>query len=272
MTKVKLTQEQKDEKKRLAAKAQEIDRLAHMRERSLNDLRAAPPSSKMPIFQFSVGDVVNYENSSTPLKIVESLDNGTILLLEGKNEYVSHMTLIPQEKLNEIRQENFSFRDLSQISFHNTRIDNLLSYYYRFGVDMNPVYQRELVWSLKDKESLINSIFNNIEIGKFVLIERDYSDNDYSYEILDGKQRLNALTEFLENKFQYKGVYYYQLSTRDKNHFQSYSVTYGTSRQDLTLEQKCAYFLKLNTQGQPQSQEHLNKVMEILKNEQSKKS
>lgn len=35
---------------------------------------------------------------------------------------------------------------------------------------MNPNYQRDLVWDLKDKELLIESIFEGIEIGKFTFI------------------------------------------------------------------------------------------------------
>lgn len=273
MGRTKVSPEEKEAKQKAKKEADEIARLLIMKERSLTDLRKFPPSAKTPTFKFKVGDLVQEMDGtgSASKKIVEVLDNGTILLLENQNDYVSHMRLIPEDKVAEVRKENFSFRDLTHMSFHNTRMDNLLSYYYNFRVDMSPAYQRELVWTLEDKQSLINSIFNNIEIGKFVLIERDYDDEEFSYEILDGKQRLNALTEFIENKFQYNGFYYYQLSNRDKHHFKGYSVTYGTSRQDLSLEQKCAYFLKLNTQGQPQSQEHLNKVMEMLRAEQAKK-
>lgn len=269
----RLTPEEKEAKLKAEKEAQELERKAANKAMSLKDLLRRPASSKQPIFNFKVGDLVKKVNDNIPTKkIVESLHDGTILFLEGDERYISHMELIPEEKENEISKDNFSYRDLSLISFHNTPLSNLLHYYYGFGLDMSPVYQRELVWELEDKQSLIHSIFSNIEIGKFVLIDLGYK-SDPSFEVLDGKQRINALTEFLENRFQYRGKYYYQLSYRDKNHFRDYNVTLGISREDsMILEQKMMYFLKMNTQGKAQSKEHLNKVLEMLKNEKSKKS
>jgi uncharacterized protein with ParB-like and HNH nuclease domain len=69
---------------------------------------------------------------------------------------------------------------------------------------MNPDYQRDLVWSLEDKVNLIDSIYNDIEIGRFAFIKTDYSknnfdfDKDFYWEILDGKQRISAIIDFFE--------------------------------------------------------------------------
>ena len=80
---------------------------------------------------------------------------------------------------------------------------------------MNPDYQRDYVWELSDKQLLIDSIFNNIDIGKFAFIHLDYktwNKTGYAYEILDGKQRLKTIIDFYENRFSYKGIYYNDLS------------------------------------------------------------
>ena len=55
---------------------------------------------------------------------------------------------------------------------------------------MNPDYQRGLVWDEENKTLLLNSIFNNIEIGKFSFIKLNYIlptfdwDKGIFYEIL----------------------------------------------------------------------------------------
>ena len=72
---------------------------------------------------------------------------------------------------------NFSSNDEVRISFYNTTLESLLQKYYLSGVDMNPPYQRDYVWDDKDRESLLDSIFNHIEIGKFAFIEKDYSSD-----------------------------------------------------------------------------------------------
>ena len=65
------------------------------------------------------------------------------------------------------------------------------------------------VWDIEDKVKLIDSIFNNIDVGKFAFIKVPYKDNSPSYECLDGKQRVTALIEFYEGRFEYKGLKYY---------------------------------------------------------------
>jgi uncharacterized protein with ParB-like and HNH nuclease domain len=73
------------------------------------------------------------------------------------------------------------------------------------------------VWELEDKVALIDSIFNNVDIGKFAFIHLNYGEK-YTYEILDGKQRMRAILDYYENRFQYKGKYFNELSCREQNH------------------------------------------------------
>ena len=63
-----------------------------------------------------------------------------------------------------------------------------------FKVDRN--YQRELVWPLRMKQYLIDTILRGLDIGRiFVRVQED------KYFIVDGQQRLNAIWEFAENKY-----------------------------------------------------------------------
>lgn len=162
--------------------------------------------------------------------------------------------------------ENFNKRKenaLYNISFHNCLLGSLISKYFRFGIEMNPEYQRGLVWTHQEKEKLIESIFEGIEIGKFVFIHLNYEPNKPNYEILDGKQRLSTIIEFITDRFTYKGKLYSELSSEDHTYFENFNVTSGDTREELTLEQKAKYFLRLNVSGVPQSEEHLNKVRKI---------
>lgn len=156
-----------------------------------------------------------------------------------------------------LKEENDIFIHFSQRS-----IEGLLHCHYSFGIDDSMEYQRELVWELEDKISLIDSIYKNIDIGKFCLIKLPYKDNSPAYEILDGKQRLNALKEFYESRFQYNGKYFHELSKADGYHFRNFPISWGQTNY-LTEEQKYRYFIRLNTQGKPQDQSHMNKVMNL---------
>jgi hypothetical protein len=93
-----------------------------------------------------------------------------------------------QNKVTNLRQE-----EKYRITLSNAQIGSLLCKVYHAGVDTDVDYQRDHVWSFQDKIDLIDSIFNNIDIGKFVFVQRDFSVIDKLYEILDGKQRLTAI-------------------------------------------------------------------------------
>ncbi|CAD6875756.1 DUF262 domain-containing protein [Methylomonas fluvii] len=70
---------------------------------------------------------------------------------------------------------------------------------YRDGkLIVNRKYQRKLVWSLSEKQSLVDSIMKDYPIPLILLAEDSQSG---SFEIMDGMQRLNAIFSFIENHF-----------------------------------------------------------------------
>lgn len=145
----------------------------------------------------------------------------------------------------------------------NTSIDSLICRYYHAGIDMNPEYQRDYVWSLEDKVYLIESIFNNIEIGRLVFNRKDFGTKGNLYEIIDGKQRLSTIIEFYEDRFEYKGYKYSQLRFLDRVHFEQYPVVMS-DMQEATREQKLRAFIKLNTAGKIMSKQQIEKVRKML--------
>jgi hypothetical protein len=76
----------------------------------------------------------------------------------------------------------------------------------RDQIDENPVYQRRgKVWSAKDKGFLIDSILNDYDIPKmyladFTSVKNPWNDKKKRYAVIDGKQRLEAVTEFFDGK------------------------------------------------------------------------
>lgn len=66
-------------------------------------------------------------------------------------------------------------------------------------LDFDPPYQRGDVWDKKYKRNLVESIFEGIPIGSFHLVAK--GKNALSSYVLDGKQRLKSLQDFIDNKF-----------------------------------------------------------------------
>ena len=174
--------------------------------------------------------------------------------------------------------EKFEKDDDVRISYQQRDASSLLSMMVnKYGIDLEPEYQRGNVWSDLQKYNLVDSVFNNIDIGKFTIIKRPWGNNSNVpltpklYEMLDGKQRLTALFEFYIGRFRYKGKYYYELHPRDQGHFKHYSISWGETS-PLTKEQKYRYFLKLNTTGTPVDKKHIEKVKKLWEQELLKKN
>jgi hypothetical protein len=256
---------------------QEATRVQRLLDEKLKKLKSSPLPE--PRYSYRVGQKALPRSANWDYLVIrEVLDNGKILLCDihssktkgdkkdfSQNQsYVSHLDIIPESLA---LAPNMSKRDHRSISFQNGEVYGLLLQHYNNDIDYSPIYQRELCWTEENKQQLIHSIFNNVEIGKFAFISLPFTDNGPAVEILDGKQRLSTLIEFYEDKFQYNGLYFSQLSRTDKMHFERYPATVGTSREESwTLPEKMQYFLKLNVQGVPQSLDHLNKVEKMLKN------
>jgi len=147
-------------------------------------------------------------------------------------------------------------------------MDSLLTNIYNFGVDFEPKYQRGLVWEQKDKDLLIDSIFNGVDIGKFVFIRRPYGGyGSPSLEILDGKQRLHTIQEFYENRFPYKGKYFNDLSYKDQSYFRNYNISYADIKGDISDKQKYEIFIRLNTGGRQIDHKQIEYVEFLLARE-----
>jgi hypothetical protein len=156
-------------------------------------------------------------------------------------------------------------KDDIKIRYYNNDIGSLLHKVYHGGVDFNPDYQRDLVWSMAQKLSLMDSIFSNIEIGKFTFILYDYSiKKNFYYEILDGKQRLSTILEFYEDRFSWRGKKLSEMCFQDAQHFTSFPIIQGEVG-DITEQQIYRLFIKMNTSGMPQSKEHLEKIKSLIK-------
>ncbi|AOX00029.1 MAG: DUF262 domain-containing protein [Moorea sp. SIOASIH] len=73
------------------------------------------------------------------------------------------------------------------------------SWYSENKLYVNRRYQRKLVWTLKEKQKLIESIIKKYPIPAILIAELDNPPE--TYEIIDGLQRLHSIISFIETAF-----------------------------------------------------------------------
>jgi len=80
-------------------------------------------------------------------------------------------------------------------------VKKILSAYQDNTLNISPEYQRRPVWKERDKILLLDSIARRLPIGAVTFFQQRAPEGHDLYEVIDGKQRLTALLDFLDNKF-----------------------------------------------------------------------
>lgn len=78
-------------------------------------------------------------------------------------------------------------------------IQTLYTWYRKGQLIVNRRYQRKLVWTLLEKQKLIDSILRKYPVPAILLAELEGPEE--KYEIIDGLQRLHAVLSFIEHSF-----------------------------------------------------------------------
>jgi hypothetical protein len=68
-------------------------------------------------------------------------------------------------------------------------------------IELSPVYQREAgVWSLEKKQLFIDSLLNGFDVPKLYFNELP-PGQPFDYAVIDGKQRVTTIIDFIKNQF-----------------------------------------------------------------------
>lgn len=95
-------------------------------------------------------------------------------------------------------------------------------------------------------------------IGAITFAKNDFDDK-FLYEILDGKQRLSTIAEFVADGFDYQGIFFSELSLAAQSEFFNLSLGVIDVSFDNDLE-KIEYFIELNSAGVKVSNEFLDNL------------
>ena len=137
-------------------------------------------------------------------------------------------------------------------------------------MNLNPFYQRDLVWTNEQKKAYIEALFlEKAEIKPTIILNWENNDEN-CYEVLDGKQRISTILEFLNNKFPiFDNILFKDLSESDVKFITSKEVNYTRieklNNKNLTDEEKIELFLEINELGTKMSDEHIQKIKSMLK-------
>ena len=174
----------------------------------------------------------------------------------------------------------------------NGTLDSLLFEYGHSGMVCNPQYQRGYVWNTDNQHNFLESMFARLPIGELVFVRNhgylhaesnesiDYKNlnnenitlskkNNYSWEIIDGQQRMTTIIKFVTNQIKFRDLLFSELSSCDRHGFEHTRLNWRLiEEEDVDQKELLEMFLMIN-KGVPQSSEHLAKVQELYDNTSS---
>lgn len=109
--------------------------------------------------------------------------------------------------MNATTREIETFYEQSRLRIVQEKNDFFLPHVVDFIEDrawgnLRPEYQRRLRWNEKKKSQLIESFIMNVPVPPVFLFEASLGE----FEVMDGQQRLSAIVDFLQNRFELTGL------------------------------------------------------------------
>lgn len=166
------------------------------------------------------------------------------------------------------------FKDIPQFPRAHYTIDvswdylqSTIDHYVEQGLDMDPDYQRGHVWSTAQKVAYIEYVLKGGEIAKTIIINAPRWDAR-GYEgatLVDGKQRVAAILDFMANRVPVFGGHRYSDFTGRLRMFNArvtWSVVTLATRADLLQ-----LYLNINAGGTPHTPEEIERVRALLAQE-----
>lgn len=151
------------------------------------------------------------------------------------------------------QQSDFSLSAIADMVKHNS-------------IDIAPHYQRRDRWASDKQSALIESFLLNVPVPPVYLSEDDYG----AYTVIDGKQRITAIYEFLSGKFKLKelkeipelnGFYFDDLPEQLKRALSIRPfIRVITLLKQSNPELKYEVFLRLNTGGEKLKAQEIRNV------------
>jgi hypothetical protein len=120
------------------------------------------------------------------------------------------------------------------------KINDILLWYDRKELVLSPKFQRRAVWKPKGKSNLIDSIIKGFPLPPFFIREElNLKERRTIREVIDGQQRIRAITEFIAGTF-----------TMQKIHNEQYAKLKFVDLPEDVQSRFLTYVLSINVVGQ----------------------
>jgi len=117
-------------------------------------------------------------------------------------------------------------------------------------LDLSPPYQRGLVWTIQQKQDLIDTLTQGLNMPALYVRERDALHPGPWMEMVDGKQRLSTIIAFMADEFSFRDRLFSEWSETDRAVFRHLFISV-VQLIDATDEDIALVYNRINFNGTP---------------------
>jgi len=126
---------------------------------------------------------------------------------------------------------------------------------YGGKLDIRPPYQREFIYSDKQRNLVINTVFKNFPLNVFYWAVK----KDGNYEVIDGQQRTISICQYINGDFSYEDRYFHNLQDDEREKILNYKImVYFCSGTD---SEKLDWFKTINIAGEQLTDQELRNAV-----------
>jgi len=151
-----------------------------------------------------------------------------------------------------------------QIDLKNISVQDLVADYqdnqeagvlgYGGKLNIRPAYQREFVYSEKQREAVIDTITKGFPLNMMY-----WAATPDGFEIIDGQQRTISICQYVDGVFSYKNRYFHNLQQDEKEKILNYTLTvYQCQGND---SEKLDWFRTINIAGEKLTEQELRNAV-----------
>ncbi|MHA1700673.1 MAG: DUF262 domain-containing protein [Promethearchaeota archaeon] len=162
-----------------------------------------------------------------------------------------------------------NFEDIPQLTIANYHVNigwpYLKIWLEDLKIDMNPDFQRQYIWTENQKEQYIEWILKGGQSGKDIYFNHPnwFKSFEGIMVIVDGKQRIDAVLDFLDNRIKAFGYYHGEYEGK----FSTTSCMFDVYVADLKHKKDVLqWYIDMNTGGTAHTNDEIIFVKSLLHN------
>ena len=139
----------------------------------------------------------------------------------------------------------------------NGYTDNENDGVFGFGgkLDIRPPYQRELVYKDKQREAVIDTVFNNFPLN----VQYWAIKEDGNFEVIDGQQRTISISQYVNGEFSYLMRYFHNLHEDEQKKILDYELMVYFCEGEPS--EKLKWFKTINIAGEKLTEQELRNAV-----------